>query len=84
MCTAISFQTKDHYFGRTLDLHYSYDEAVVITPRNHPFHFRYAGSLANHYAIIGIATVANGIPLYYEATNEAGLSIAGLYFPGNA
>ena len=40
MCTAISFQTKDHYFGRTLDLHYSYDESVVITPRNYPFHFK--------------------------------------------
>ena len=25
MCTSISFLTKDHYFGRTLDLEYSYD-----------------------------------------------------------
>ena len=33
MCTSISLLTKDHYFGRTLDLEYSYDEKVVITPR---------------------------------------------------
>jgi choloylglycine hydrolase len=31
-----------------------------------------------------MATVSNGYPLYYEATNEMGLSLAGLNFPGNA
>lgn len=79
MCTAISFKTKDHYFGRTLDLEYHYNESVVITPRNFPFPFS-----ENHYAIIGIATVIDSYPLYYEATNEVGLSVAGLNFPGNA
>ena len=34
--------------------------------------------------MIGMATMANGYPLYYEATNEHGLSIAGLNFPGIA
>lgn len=34
--------------------------------------------------MIGMATVANDYPLYYEATNEWGLSIAGLHFPDNA
>jgi choloylglycine hydrolase len=56
----------------------------VVTPRNFPFHFRHMGSLPSHYAIIGMATVAGGYPLYYDATNEKGLSIAGLNFPGNA
>ncbi len=79
MCTAISFKTKDHYFGRTLDLEYHYNESVVITPRN--FHFSFADK---HYALIGIATVMDSYPLYYEATNEKGLSVAGLNFPGNA
>ena len=32
MCTAISFLTKDHYFGRNLDLEYHYQEAVTYTP----------------------------------------------------
>ena len=40
--------------------------------------------MKNHGAIIGMATVAEGYPLYYEAANEWGLSMAGLNFPGNA
>ena len=84
MCTSISFKTKDHYFGRNLDLEYSYNEAVTITPRNFTFSFRNTKMLQTHYAIIGIATVEAGYPLYYDAVNEAGLGIAGLNFPGNA
>lgn len=81
MCTSISFLTKDHYFGRTLDLEYSYDEKVVITPREYPFEFRYQKPVNNHFAMIGMATVVDDYPLYYEATNEKGLSMAGLNFP---
>lgn len=84
MCTAISFKTKDHYFGRTLDLEYDYNESVTVTPRNFPFKFTNRKENKNHYAIIGIATVIDTYPLYYEATNEAGLSVAGLNFPNNA
>ena len=84
MCTAITYQTKDHYFGRNLDLEYCFDERVTITPRNYPFHFRTMGEMPTHYAMIGMAYVAEGYPLYYEATNEHGLSMAGLNFPGNA
>lgn len=84
MCTAVSYKAKNHYFGRNLDLGYSYDETVTITPRNFPFHFRRAGDLKSHYAMIGMAYVFEDYPLYYEATNEAGLSMAGLNFPGNA
>lgn len=84
MCTAISFKTKDHYFGRTLDLEYHYNESVTVTPRNFPFKFTNQKENKNHYAIIGIATVIDSYPLYYEATNETGLSIAGLNFPNNA
>ena len=84
MCTAITFKGKDHYFGRNLDLEYHYDEHVTITPRKFPLHFRCVSSLNTHHAIIGIATVVNNYPLYYDATNEKGLSMAGLNFPGNA
>jgi choloylglycine hydrolase len=42
------------------------------------------GALVNHFAIIGMAYVADDYPLYYDATNEKGLSIAGLNFPENA
>ena len=34
--------------------------------------------------MIGMATVIDNFPLYYEATNEMGLSMAGLNFPENA
>ena len=84
MCTAATYCTKDHYFGRTLDYEVSYGESVVITPRNFPFVFRHTAPMEHHYAIIGMATVAGDYPLYYEATNEKGLSMAGLNFPGNA
>lgn len=84
MCTALTYKTADHYFGRNLDLEYSYCETVTITPRNYSFVFRHTASIDHHYAMIGMATVVEDQPLYYEATNEHGLSAAGLNFPGNA
>lgn len=84
MCTAITYATKDHYFGRNLDLEYSYDETVTVTPRNYPFAFRKVEGMDTHYALIGMAFVVDNYPLYYDATNEKGLSMAGLNFPGNA
>ena len=84
MCTAITYSTKEHYFGRNLDLEYSYEEQVVVTPRNYVFEFRKAGTLRSHYAMIGMAYVQEGYPLYYEATNEKGVSAAGLMFAENA
>ncbi len=84
MCTAVSFKTKDHYFGRNLDLEFNYNETVTITPRNYPFSFRKIKNIKSHYAMIGIATVDSNYPLFYDATNEMGLSIAGLNFPDNA
>ncbi len=84
MCTAISYKTKDHYFGRNLDLEYSYNETVTVTPRNFIFEFRKVGKMKSHFAMIGMAYIADGYPLYYDATNEHGLSIAALNFPQNA
>lgn len=79
MCTAVSYRTKQHYFGRNLDLERSYGEGVVVTPRRYPFPFS-----DQHYGMIGMAAITDGYPLYFEATNEKGLSMAGLNFPGNA
>ncbi len=79
MCTAISFLGKDHYFGRNLDLEHHWQEQVVIAPRQFPL-----AGLESHYALIGMATVAKDYPLFFEATNEQGLSAAALNFPGNA
>lgn len=84
MCTAISYKTKDHYFGRNLDLEYRFDEQVTITPREYPFRYRNGSADNGHFAMIGMATIADNYPLYYDATNEYGLSMAGLNFPDNA
>ncbi|MBO5836782.1 MAG: choloylglycine hydrolase [Oscillospiraceae bacterium] len=84
MCTAISYKTQHHYFGRNLDLERGFGEGVVIAPRNYPLSFRFAPGYDAHYAMIGMAAVVDDYPLYFEATNEKGLSVAGLNFPGNA
>lgn len=84
MCTAITYQTKDHYFGRNLDYEYDFGEAVTVTPRNFPFSFRCLPPMPHHYAMIGTAVVADSYPLYFDATNECGLSIAGLNFSESA
>ena len=76
MCTAISYM---QYFGRNLDLEHHWQEQVVVAPR----HFTLCG-LQKHYALIGMATVINGYPLFFDGTNEMGLSAAALNFPGNA
>ncbi|MBR0472049.1 MAG: choloylglycine hydrolase [Methanosphaera sp.] len=81
MCTAASFNSKSHYFGRNLDLEFSYNETIVITPRNYTLPFRKEENIDTHYAIIGMAFVVENYPLYYDATNEKGLSMAGLNFP---
>ncbi len=84
MCTALTLNTKDFYFGRTLDLDCSYGEEISITPRRYPIEFTRMGKLSEHYAIIGMATVVGDYPLYYDAANEYGLAMAGLNFPENA
>lgn len=90
MCTAATYQAKNHYFGRNLDYDFSYGESAVIIPKNFPLNFREVGTLNSHYAIIGIAYVApdpttnSNYPLIYDAINEKGLGMAGLNFVGNA
>ncbi|MGV8973780.1 linear amide C-N hydrolase, partial [Lactococcus lactis] len=84
MCTSITYSTHDHYFGRNFDYEISYKEVVTITPRNYPLEFRKVENLDSHYAMIGIAAGVADYPLYYDATNEKGLSMAGLNFSGFA
>lgn len=72
MCTSMTFKSHDRYCGRTLDYECSFGESVVITPRDRQKESR--------YAMVGMATVAEGIPLYFDAVNENGLFMAGLMF----
>lgn len=84
MCTAITYLNEDLYFGRTLDLEYTFGEEVVITPRNYPLSCEGGLEMGPHYGIIGMAHVEKEYPLYYDAVNEEGLCMAGLNFPGFA
>lgn len=84
MCTCVAMKTQDVYFGRTMDIDYRFGERVVVTPRNYSFALKNGESFETWYAMVGMASVMDGYPLYAEATNEKGLSIAGLNFPGNA
>lgn len=84
MCTAATYKTKDFYFGRTLDYEFSYGEEITITPRNYKFNLKNMGIMETHYAMIGMAHIAENYPLYYDAINEKGLGMAGLNFVGNA
>lgn len=84
MCTAATYKTRDFYFGRTLDYEFSYGDEIVFTPRAFPFDFRHTARRDTHYAMLGMAHVADGYPLYYDAMNEKGLCAAGLNFVGNA
>lgn len=84
MCTAITYTTNHHYFGRNLDFEHSFQEKVVVVPRNFQLAFRMLPPLLHPNAMIGMATVSTGYPLYHDATNEFGLSMAGLNFPESA
>lgn len=85
MCTALSFMIDNHhYFGRNLDLELSYGQQVVITPQNFPFTFHEVAPQPHHYALIGVASVVDDFPLYFDAANEHGLAMGGLNYPDNA
>lgn len=84
MCTAITYRTRDFYMGRTLDYEFSYGSEVTVMPRRFPLSFCHGGESPEHYALIGMAHIANGYPLFFDAVNEKGLGMAGLNFVGNA
>lgn len=84
MCTSISFNNGDFYFGRNMDIGYSFGERIIFTPRGYDFEMRTTDTLTGGYALLGIGTVVNDYPLYADAVNEKGLAMAGLNFPGFA
>lgn len=82
MCTAVSVAGVRPLFGRTLDVPHGYGEQVVVCPRHFPIRTALCGTLSFHHALIGMAHVADGRPLFYDAANEYGLCAAALNFPG--
>ena len=84
MCTCITYQNSEFISGEIWIWAYSFQEKIVITPRNYTFPFKRQEKIQKHYAMIGMATVLEDYPLYAEAVNEKGLCMAGLNFPDNA
>lgn len=83
MCTCINIIANNTYFGRNLDLEYSFNEMIIITPRNYEIKFKKEKTLKTHYALLGIGTIIDNYPLYADVINEEGLAFAGLNFPDN-
>lgn len=81
MCTSISMHNGGFCFGRNMDIEFTLGAQVVAAPRRYPFSFRSGISVSPHYAVLGMAVVRGGFPLYADAMNEAGLCMAGLSFP---
>ena len=84
MCTAIHLPGQPHLFGRTLDLENSCGASIVITPRNFDLALPASPHASAPTALLGVARLQNGQPLYFDAINEHGLGMAALHFPGNA
>lgn len=84
MCTCIAMREKGLLFGRNMDIEYSFGERVVFRPRRFRQQYKRAESAERRYAMIGMAALDSGVPLYAEACNEKGVCMASLNFPGNA
>lgn len=83
MCTALAIRAPSLYFGRTLDLDMTPGEELVIQPRRVTIPLRHAPAVSADYALMGIAHLADGRPLWYDAANEVGLCMAALHFPND-
>ncbi len=83
MCTAMTFNADSFYFGRTLDYDFTFDNQIIILPRNYSLNFTNSLSVKNHSAIIGNGVIIDGYPLLFEGANESGLCVAALNFSGN-
>lgn len=88
MCTGIRFNDAagKMFFGRNLDWTQGYGERVVATPpaAKVPAAFDRPGDPETGHAVIGMGIVVEGVPLYFDCGNDAGLAVAGLNFPQSA
>lgn len=83
MCTAIHLK-EQALFGRTLDLEHSFGESLCLMPRGFTLNLRCEPCLKTRFSVLGTAKVSEGFPLFFDAVNEKGLSMAGLNFPKSA
>lgn len=84
MCTALTLESGDgyHFFGRTMDIAYHFNQSPMVVPRSFPLKNRITGEeWHNSYAMLGMGMVMENHPFFAEGMNEEGLAVAGLNFP---
>lgn len=86
MCTGVRFvdDRGSMYFGRNLDWSCSFGEHVIITPMGYQPKSPYGALKGMSHAVYGMGIVQDGVPLYFDCANDAGLAVAGLNFPDYA
>ncbi len=86
MSTAIRFtdNSRHMYFGRNYDDDRIYGAHVAITPQGFSAPYAFENDAPVSHAIIGMANVFHGTPMYFDCANEAGLGVAALQFTGYA
>lgn len=80
MCTALTYKSKDFYFGRNYDYEKSYDVKIAALSEN----FMFGKNFLMRFPVIGAAHIASGTPLFFDGLNNFGLAAAALNFSGNA
>lgn len=83
MCTTVAKTLRGLYFGRNMDIEYSFGERLIFVPRCFVLDNK-KEKLCDHFAFMGMGTVIDGYPMLAEGVNEFGLCMAGLNFKGNA
>ncbi len=82
MCTAMRFNDDkgNVFFGRNYDWTFSYGEKPILTPLKYNVQSPYGAIEEIKYAVLGMGIVHDEVPLYFDASNTEGLSVAGLNF----
>ena len=83
MCTTVAKSLGGLYFGRNMDIEYSFGEELIFVPRGFILDNK-REKVTDHFAFMGMGTVIDGYPMLAEGVNEFGLCVAGLNFKGNA
>lgn len=80
ICTAVKLKAEKAFFGRNLDVEFSFGEKLVFVPESFSMSFRNENEMSTHFSMVGTAAVFDKKPLFYDAVNEHGLYVAALSF----
>lgn len=85
MCTSFAFtsQYDANYLARTMDFSFSLNSFPKAIPRNYEWTSNNGRDFKLNYGFVGTAMTVNGV-VFGDGINEKGLSIAVLYYQGEA